>query len=235
MYLWAPMGKSSSSNTVLWDGNELVWAGNGKSFLRGVGQKFLKHPTFNKAFNRILNEYTPRKKYEIGLFLVCSYGKPYSQSFIHYNIIKQLRQFREKYFRIHQIILSNAGIIPRELEEYYPFCCYDWNPRYENKEIKQLYSNVLANKIIKYALRFGNYYKNFACYLRKDSDSYKSIKKVEKELGIQIPNLTLPKEQIPDYQLKKASLGEYTLEEDLILITPKNLAALKKGLKRLFT
>lgn len=223
-----------SKGRILWDGTELIWAGNGKTFLRGVGIKFLLHTAFNEAFKRLLQEYRPSKKYAVGLFLVCSYGKPYSQSYIHYKIISQLKTLKWKYNCIHQIIVTNAGVVPRELEEYYPFCCYDWNPKYENKEIKQLYSEVLSKKITKYIQRFQTFYRKFACYLRWDSDSYKSIKMVEKELNIKIPNLSMPSEKIPNYQLKKISLGVYDHEEDLILITPKNLAYLSKRLKGLF-
>lgn len=234
--LWLSVRRCSSRNrvNVLWDGAELIWAGNGKTFLRGVGVKFLNHPFFVEAFNRLLDEYAPRKKYKIGLFLVCAYGKPYSQSYIHYEIIRHLKMLKGKYDAVHQIVITNAGIVPRELEEYYPFCCYDWNPKYENDEIKQLYSEVLAERIIKYIQKFQSFYEKFACYLRWDSDSYKAIKQAEEKLKMKISNLSLRPELIPNYQIESASLGVYDYEEDLVLITPKNLAYLIRKLKRLF-
>jgi predicted RNA-binding protein len=179
-----------------------------------------------------LKEYSPKKRYKLALFLPCAYGKPYSQSYIHYKLLGSLKKLGRKYGDIHQIIVTNAGIVPRELEEYYPFCCYDWDPTFENSWIKARYTQVLAERLKKYIQAFKNYYENFACYLRWNSDSYKSVKMVEHELHLKIPNLSLPTRKVSRSQIEKVSLGIYT-DEDLILITPTNLANLVKKLRRL--
>ncbi|MEM3437027.1 MAG: DUF5591 domain-containing protein [Nitrososphaerales archaeon] len=215
----------------IWDGKELIWAGNGKTFLRGVGEKFLTHPFFEEAHNKILSIYKPKTHYKLCLFLPCSYGKPYSQSYIHYMIIKSLRNLKDDYDKIHQIILTNAGIVPRELEEYYPFCCYDWNPKYENPSIKDKYINVLFKRLKEYISKFKDYYDKFACYLRWDSDTYKAIRRVEYDLDLKIPNFSLNPISINRLEIDEVACNVYDYEEDLILITPKNLQNLIKRIK----
>ena len=208
-------------NKIIWDGKELTWSGDGKTFLRGVGEYFLNHPSFIEAYNKILSDYQPKKYYQTCLFLPCSYGKPYSQSYIHYMIIKCLKNLKEKYKKIHQVILSNAGIVPRELEEYYPFCCYDWNPKFENPKIKEFYSKVLCKRLVSYILKFRKYYNKYACYLRWNSDSYKAVEMVEQQINLKISNFSLKSKDIPISEIEE--IYNSCPEEDLILISPTNL------------
>lgn len=224
---------SNSRKRIIWNGKTLVWAGDGKTFLRGVGENFLTHPFFEEAFNKILKEYKPKKYYRLCLFLPCAYGKPYSQSYIHYHLIRALRQLGKSYEDIHQVILTNAGVVPRELEEHYPFCCYDWNPLFENSEIKERYSQVLFERLIGYITTFKKFYDAFACYLRLNSDGYRSIKMVEKELGIRMPNLSLNSGQIQKNEISEKALDTYACEEDLLLITSSNLQNLVIKIKEI--
>jgi len=198
-----------------------------------VGEAFLTHPYVENAFRRVIKEYRPGKQYQVCLFLACSYGKPYSQSYLHYKIIEALRKLDRSYSDIHQVILTNLGIVPRELEEHYPFCCYDWNPAYENTEMKRRYLEVLAKRLRRYIETFQTSYNRCACYLRHNSESYGAVKRVEKELKVRIPNVALPPSRIPKAQIKDASLGIYTYEEDLALITPTNLKNLVKEVRKL--
>ncbi|MCP8307412.1 MAG: DUF5591 domain-containing protein [archaeon] len=218
-------------NKNIWDGKELIWAGDGKTFLRGVGENFLTHPFFEEAYSKILSIYEPKIHYKICLFLPCSYGKPYSQSYIHYMIIKSLRNLKKDYEKIHQIILTNAGIVPKELEEHYPFCCYDWNPKFENPEIKDRYAEVLFNRLKGYILKFNDHYDKFACYLRWNSDAYRAIKRVEFDLDLKIPNFSLNPISINKSEIDEVSYGIYDYEDDLILITSKNLKNLIQRVK----
>ncbi|MGQ9469115.1 MAG: DUF5591 domain-containing protein [Nitrososphaerales archaeon] len=218
-------------NKSVWDGKELIWAGNGKTFLRGVGEDFLTHPFFEEAYSKILSIYKPKTHYKLCLFLPCSYGKPYSQSYIHYMIIKSLRRLKSDYEKIHQIVLTNAGIVPRELEEHYPFCCYDWNPKFENPEIKDRYAEVLFKRLKGYILKFNDYYDKFACYLRWNSDTYRAIKRVERDLDLKIPNFSLNSISINKSEIDEISYRIYDYEDDLILITSKNLQNLIQRVK----
>ena len=102
---------------VIWDGKELLWSGDGREYLRGVGLRYLVHPAFEEGYKKILSNYKPRKKYKLLLILPCSYGKPYSQSYIHYFLLKTIKE-TGYYDHIHQLIVTNAGIVPREL----PLC-----------------------------------------------------------------------------------------------------------------
>jgi len=195
-----------------------------------VGVKYLKHQAFEEGYKKLLRNYKPKRKYKLLLFMPCSYAKPYSRSYIHYFIIKTLKE-TGYYNDIHQVILTNAGIVPRELEEYYPYVAYDWNPQYETMEIKKLYIQVLYERLKSFILKFRNYYENMACYLRWNSDSYKAIKLVEKELKVSIPNLA-PR-NVPKEEIEKAALGIYTYEEDIVLITETALKTLKESIRKI--
>ena len=228
------MKPTAASPSALWSGTDLIWSGDGKTYLRGVGAEYLLHPFFEEGYNKIINNYKPKRRYRVGLFIPCAYGKPYSQSYIHYFILKTLRTLGERYPDIHQIIASNSGVIPRELEEHYPYCCYDWNPKYETSEIKELYTETLRRRLRRYLEGFRSFYDGFACYLRWNSESYRAITMLESDLpGIKIPNLSLHAKSIPKKEIKQASLGIYDYEEDLILITPSNLRSLRSSLRRL--
>ena len=218
---------------IVWDGHELVWSGDGREYLRGVGARYLLHPFFEEGFNRILEYWRPSKRYVIGLFLPCAYGKPYSQSYIHYFILKALRSLGEDYDKIHQIIVTNAGIVPRELEEYYPYCAYDWNPRYETPDVKELYRAVTYRRLKKFIEKFGKYYDVLACYLRWDSDSFQALRRALTELGYNVVNLAAKPEEVPLEELREVSLNGLYEDEDLILITKTSLGKLVAGIKRI--
>lgn len=216
----------------VWSGDDLCLAGDCREYLRGVGLYYLRHPAFEEAHRRILEEYRPPKRYRLGLILPCSYGKPYSQSYIHYFIIKTLRE-TGYYNEIHQIIVTNAGVVPRELEEHYPFSAYDWNPAYETPEIKEEYVKVLARRLEAYLSRHGHHYEKLAAYLRHDSDSIKAVGIVAGKLGLEIPNLA--PESVPPSEVEEVSLGlpQYREDPDVVLVTPTALRALAGGVRKL--
>ncbi len=215
---------------LTWSGRELVWSGDGKEYLRGVGVKYLLHPAFNEGFEKLLKKYKPRKKYALCLFIPCSYGKPYSQSYIHYFIQKAILESGH-FDEVHQVILTNAGVVPRELEEYYPYVAYDWNPAYETPEVKKLYVEVLAWRLRRYIDAFKSFYSKFACFLRWDSDSYRAVEIASRSLAIEIPNLA-PRE-VPREELEEVSLRGLYSDPDLVLITRTALKALAEGIKEL--
>ncbi|RLE55830.1 MAG: hypothetical protein DRJ40_07360 [Thermoprotei archaeon] len=224
-----------SSLYVIWDGHELIWSGDGREFLRGVGLRYLKHPFFEEGFKRLLTEWKPRKRYRVCLFLPCAYGKPYSQSYIHYFIIRALKSLGRYYEDIHQVIITNAGIVPRELEEYYPYCAYDWNPKYETSEVKVLYREVTCERLRLFLSRFRSYYECFVSYLRWDSDSYAALERACSMLGIEVKNLAARVNEVPPHELDEVSLGGYYDDPDLILITPTSLSKLISGLREILS
>ncbi|HIP65787.1 MAG TPA: hypothetical protein EYH08_04625 [Pyrodictium sp.] len=225
-----------TSTEIVWDGRELDWIDPCKynnccrEFLRGVGKRYLLHPAFEAAFEKLLNSYRPKKHYTLLLIIPCSYGKPYSQSYIHYFIQKAIWE-ANAYDDVHQLIVTNAGVVPRELDEYWPWCAYDWNPKYETKDVKREYVDVLTRRLEAYIKRFSNYYSGFAAYLRWDSDSWKAVENVAKKLNLEIPNLA-PR-TVPVEELEKVSLGGVYEDPDLVLITPTALKKLQCSLREL--
>jgi len=220
---------------VVWDGHELIWAGDGREYLRGVGLRYLRHPFFEEGFSRLLCDWRPAKKYKVCLFLPCSYGKPYSQSFIHYFILKALRELGSLYDEVHQVIITNAGVVPRELEEYYPYCAYDWNPKYETEEVKRLYREVTYERVKRFLEKFRDYYGKFVCYLRWDSDSFAAVSRASIELGLEVVNLAARPEEIPEEELREVSLGGMYQDPDLVLITRTSLNKLVMGLRAILS
>jgi len=217
---------------IVWDGRNLDWVDprGCRAYLRGVGLRYLTGREFEEGFQKILSEYRPRKWYPLGLIIPCSYGKPYNQSFIHYLLRKAIYRFIVS-GDVHEIIVTNAGVVPRELDEYWPYTAYDWNPVYETPEIKELYSEVLAKRLKMFIEAFRSYYGCFAAYLRWDSDSWRAVRVVADELGIEIPNLA-PKEVNED-ELRELSLGGLYSDPDMVLVTPSATAYLARTLEEL--
>ncbi len=224
--------KNKKELEIIWDGRNLDWINPGgcRVYLRGVGLRYLTGEEFEKGFKKLLSEYRPSKWYPVGLIIPCSYGKPYSQSFIHYLLRKAIYEFIIS-GEVHEIIVTNAGVVPRELDEYWPYTAYDWNPVYETPEIKEIYTQVLYNRLKKYIETFSGYYGCFAAYLRWDSDSWRSVQLVAEELGIDIPNLA-PKE-VSEEELRELSLGGLYEDPDMVLVTSSSTAYLVKGLRSL--
>ncbi len=225
-------GKELKELEVIWDGNNLDWVKprECREYLRGVGLKYLLNKYFEEGFKKLLREYRPRKHYPVGLIMPCSYGKPYSNSYIHYIIRKSIADLIIQ-GKIHEIIVTNAGVVPRELDEYWPYVAYDWNPVYETPEIKEWYTRVLEKRLKEYISTFRSYYDRFAAYLRWNSDSWKAVEKVSQELGIEIPNLA-PK-TVSREEIIEASLNGLYEDEDIVLITETSLKNLREKLVKL--
>ncbi|WP_048191634.1 DUF5591 domain-containing protein [Pyrolobus fumarii] len=215
----------------VWTGKELDWVepGECREYIRGVGLDYLIHPAFEKGFSKLLTSYEPPRG-KILLFLPCSYGKPYSQSFIHYMIRRTLWK-NGLIDKVHEVMLTNAGVVPRELDEHWPYAAYDWNPIYETPEIRECYRRVLADRITAYLETFKSYYRGFAAYLRWDSDSWAALRVAAERLGIRIENFAA--RTVPNEEVREVSLGGLYQDADLVLVTRSSLASLVQGLKKL--
>ncbi len=220
---------------VVWDGSELDWVGpegGVRTYLRGVGLRFLINEFFEKGFRKLLSSYSPGRRYDLCLILPCAYGKPYSQSYIHYAIRSAIRDYVRS-GRVHEVIVTNAGVVPRELDECWPYCAYDWNPTHETPAIKACYTAVLADRLEAYLRTHGRRYGGFAAYLRWGSDSWRAVEEVSRRLKVDIPNLAPRESEVPEREVREAGLGGLYEDEDLVLITPTALKTLKEGLRRL--
>ncbi len=215
---------------VIWSGEELDWVKTDvRRFLRGVGLNYLLNEWFEEGFRKLINEYRPpRERYRLGLILPCAYGKPYSQSYIHYLIRSVIKDYLTSGL-IHELIVTNAGVVPRDLDEYWPYCAYDWNPSHETPEVKACYTAVLADRLEAYLRRHGWRYDALAAYLRWDSDSWRAVDEVSSRLGRSIPNLA-PK-HVPADEVREVGLNGLYVDDDLVLITPTSLKSLRRGVE----
>ncbi len=177
----------------------------------------------------MVKRYRPQRRYRLGLFLPCSYGKPYGQSYIHYLIRRAIAPWLRAGL-VHEIILTNAGVVPRELEEHWPYVAYDWNPKHETPEVKRCYRRILASRIRDYLEAHGAHYEGYAAYLRWDSDSWAALREAAGALGLRIPNLA--PESVPPKEVEEAGLGlGYDEDSDIVLVTPTALESLRRGLQ----
>lgn len=190
--------------------NEMDYIG-----LNGTSRKQLLHPHFERCHKWFITEYrAPRDK--IALFLPCAAIKPYYNSPIHKIINQRIADYND---RIHKIVISNAGVIPYEYCNKYPFDSYDWNPLAEDKAIQKEYYKVTKKRIKEYLLK--HQYKSYISYLRTSSISHKALKDACKEIGIKLHHPIL-NEQIQSDK-----------DSDLILIYDENLQELIKALRGL--
>ncbi len=178
--------------------------------LNGTSEAQILHPHFVKWQNWFIKSYKPPKN-KIALFLPCAAIKPYFNSPIHKIINKNLENYENK---IHKIVISNAGVIPYEFSDRYPFNSYDWNPLGESEEIKEKYYEFTRNRVFNYLEKHR--YNGFVSYLRQDSISFRSLKNACYDLNLNLHYKSLRK----DIEINKDS--------DLVLIYLYNLKTLKK-------
>jgi len=197
-------------------------------FLKGIGKKFTDNDIFNQAHEKILNTYQPSGK-KIALFTVCSWGKPYRQSYIHYLLIRELIQ-NGLFNKIELIVLTNAGIIPYGHADDYPYFAYDWDPNLETPEVKQIYIKVLEKRLNEFMEKFSNNFSKFCCFLRHDSESYHVVKTISKKFNLIIPIFSLNEKDITQEEYNEISLGFYD-DHDIYLVTKRNLKNLITSLK----
>jgi hypothetical protein len=102
--------KCLRAGRIIWDGKELDWVSPPRpglrTYFRGVGLDYLLNEAFEKAFQKLMREYSPPRSYEVCLIIPCSYGKPYSQSFIHY----MLRSAIQDYIRSGKVHETNLAL-----------------------------------------------------------------------------------------------------------------------------
>lgn len=196
-------------------------------FFKGVGKEYTDNEVFNRAHQRILETYHPKDK-KIGMFTICSWGKPYRQSYVHYFILKTLMK-ADFFSKLDLIVVTNAGVIPYELTDSYPYFGYDWDPNLETPAIKQVYKEVLERRLREFLQSKQRYYSKFCCYLRHKSESYEVIRRIEERSGLSIPNFAIPEREIKPKEYEEISLNFYD-DHDIYLIVNRNLANLTKKL-----
>jgi len=184
--------------------------------INGVGSQQLTHPHFEIWQKYFKENYKFKEDIKIILFLPCAAIKPYYNSPIH----KIFNEIIDKYKTIQRFVISNAGIIPYEFCDRYPFESYDWNPLFETDSIKQEYIEVISKRIFDFfhAKKIKNNIK-FISYLRNDSESLKSLEIAFNKLGLNFE------------VIKISGKLHKTADTDLLLILGENLKKLDEKLK----
>ncbi|MBW6461705.1 MAG: DUF5591 domain-containing protein [DPANN group archaeon] len=191
-----------------------------KCELKGANEKNLTHPYYEIWQDYFQRFYTPPKIKDTILFLPCAFRKPYSQSRTHKDILKRIQNMHF-YARLHQVMISNPGIIPREFESKYPFAHYDWPEWQETADLKKIYIEITQKRIENYLK--AHKYKKYLCYFKPESESYIALKNACKKLDINL------------VQLFDKTLYEEKMPETNILIERRTLDAMVTLLKKEMT
>lgn len=136
---------------------------------------------------------------------------------IHKVINNAIAQYED---HIHKIVISNAGIVPYEFSNFYPFDSYDWNPRHETEEIKNKYIELTVNRLIQYFDKHSAKYKSFISYFRPDAEELIALKISSQIANI---NITHVDTNIKDCDDKLSN----TSDRDLVLTLEHNLNKLR--------
>jgi archaeosine synthase len=118
-----------------------------------ISGESLYRPEVVRWRRRIEERYTPPEGATVAVLLPCSARKPYSSSPSHRRFIQAIKRGTKKRALVHEVIMTSPlALVPRELENLYPACCYDttltghWSQ--EERE-------VLARAIRSYAAKFN--------------------------------------------------------------------------------
>ena len=186
-------------------------------FLNGVGEEFLTHRYYEIWQDYLVRLYRPPENRDILLFLPCAFGKPYSRSKLHRRIIRTLGDIPNSN-RIHHVMISSPGVIPREFERYYPFAHYDWSEWDETPEIKKRYIEVTWKRIENFLRKHYSHYKKVFYYLRPDSESAEALKRACNNLGIE----PIPCVDPEKFEKFREAFKKNPLAEEVFLAELKN-------------
>lgn len=190
--------------------------------INGVGIQQLAHPHFEEWFKYIITEYEPPKQKKICIFIPCSAIKPYYNSPIH----KVINKIIDQYDNVHKIVISNAGIIPYEFSDYYPFNSYDWNPQFETEEIKNKYIELTTNRLTSFFNKHSTKYITFISYIRPDAEELIALKIASQITKINIINIDVNIRDCDD-------ILPDTSDRDLVLTLEHNLDKLRQTIENI--
>jgi hypothetical protein len=148
-------------------------------YLRGVGQDFLD--IFEIHWQNAWRNYPPLR--EACLLTICSHAKPYSKSYIHSTIRKELYMSGDL-DKLDYVHISNAGIVPSAAENDYPFCAYDWDDRLCTDADRLAHIKMTARRLREWYGLYGDFYtKGIYVYLRHNGHTIKGVKAAAAILG----------------------------------------------------
>jgi predicted RNA-binding protein len=101
--------------------------------------RILQRSMFSKVFNNMLERHKP--KHNTAFLSVCTKTRPYSES-------RKWKKFIELFAESSDlIVISNAGIFPREFWNSYPTLTYDGD---NNLKATDLYQRVLKDRLTQF-------------------------------------------------------------------------------------
>ncbi|TRM80523.1 hypothetical protein DJ524_07315 [Sulfolobus sp. D5] len=130
--------------------NELYNFLNVKEFIEIKKEKdndLFNHPVVKKWHEYFMEFWNSDKK--IAIILPCTSIKPYSRSATHRLAYALLRKYDlEDVVQVYSVS-EPMLLVPRELEECYPFNSYDYPPSLMSKEEKEEFVRLLVNPLMK--------------------------------------------------------------------------------------
>ena len=198
-------------------------------YMRGTSKAILDW--FRPFANTVLanaHEFATDKP--VVLLTVCSYAKPYSNSFIHYGIDKDLYD-AGLWEDVEKWHLSSAGVIPSALEEEVPFCSYDWNnadaSEEDLEELRLTLQDYFARWLALYLHPLG---KRLVTYFRRGSNTQNAIDNTPMQPS-QFPCRVIVDPSLPEEDEPKITLGGRHTDPDCALLHPYALDSLVSSLR----
>jgi len=139
-----------------------------KTILQATTRESLYHPVIHRFQDRVLHRFIKPASATSLLLLPCSAKKPYSFSKSHMLFRKTLSKVNN-HLLLHEVILTSPlGLVPRELELFYPASSYDipvtgtWYED-EQKMIRSMLSQYVEKN--KYDMIFVHLPKNISSFI----------------------------------------------------------------------
>ena len=178
------------------------YLGSGEKIIKKPGFDPFQHPVVKKWHEYFLNNWHSNR--EIALLLPCTSVKPYNKSATHKLAYSLLRKYKlEDKVQVYSVS-EPMLLVPRELENCYPFNSYDYPPSLMTEEEKQEFIRLLSIALS----HIHNIHKRIIAVLPKHH--YKIVYEASKNIQIElypygklafktIANVIIGK--IKDYQL----------------------------------
>lgn len=159
--------------------------------LRGTGISYLDR-------FREWRQYWPRPVAKRdALLTICSHAKPYAKSHIHASIRKALHDWR-RLETTDYIHISNAGVIPTEAGNDYPFNSYDWDDRTANDEVRAALSKRMVDNLTWWKMQTEGKYERIFVYLRDGKTRRAALEVLPEAIFVEVKKADLPYVLEPD-------------------------------------
>lgn len=169
-----------------------------KPYYAGVGEMYVDmfEEHWRKAWRDKAEEEGWTKPY--AFLTICSHAKPYSKSFIHTSIRRELHGagLLEDY-DYDYVHISNAGIVPAYAEMRHPFNAYDWNGQGSPLAI-QHHIDTIERRFKGWLDNIAPAYQHTVIYLRDKGNTCGAVERVLEREG-QHPKVTLVKAESLSY------------------------------------